>query len=97
MIRNRRLRAVLCILLLAVVLVASVTWAAHLLDHHCTGEDCPVCARLIRVGGGLRGLPGIWLTWAVILGVGLFAAVRRRPGALPSARTPVSLGVRLLN
>jgi hypothetical protein len=97
MIRNRRLRAVLCILLLAVVLAASVTWAAHLLDHHCTGEDCPVCARLIRVGGGLRSLPGIWLTWAVILGVGLFAAVRRRPGALPSARTPVSLGVRLLN
>ena len=54
-------------------------------------------ARLIRAGGGLRGLPGIWLTWAVILGVALFAAVRRRPGALPSARTPVSLGVRLLN
>ena len=54
MIRNRRLRAVLCILLLAVVLAASVTWAAHLLDHHCTGEDCPVCARLIRAGG-VRG------------------------------------------
>ena len=95
--RKRTLAAIISVLL-AAVFALSLAYLAVEADHHCTGEDCPICHNIqvcIRV---LTGTVGVCVLGALILqsAAARAASFVSRIAALP-ARTPVSLKVKLSN
>jgi len=92
--RKRALALCICILF---ILFASSLSVIHDSDHHCAGEDCPVCAHIQMVLHLVRGLSliGLFLAALILFTQRLhrFFASALIPAAFPS--TPVNLKVRL--
>ena len=92
--RKRALALCICILF---ILFASSLSVLHDSDHHCAGEDGPVCAHIQMVLHLVRGLSliGLFLAALILFTQRLhrFLASALIPAAFSS--TPVNLKVRL--
>ncbi len=95
---KKRIMAVFLAALVLLVIASSSLYIAEHADHHCTGEDCPICAHIYLCTQTLKTL-----SLAVIAAVVFFAfsallyiAIRRTETACVP-QTPVSLKVKLTN
>ena len=95
---HRKTAAGILGMLLLVVVLFSAFFIAAEADHHCTGEDCPVCAclqqcekTLHQIGGGLAALSAVIVPAVIIL-----ISVVLLAFAIPH-KTPVSGKISLNN
>ena len=85
-------------LLLALVLLCSVLFVIAEADHDCHGEDCAICAQIVRCVSLLRELLP-----ALLLAAAFAALCRRLPhrtapaGWLRRLTSPIALKVKLSN
>ncbi len=85
----------MAIMVLFVMLFSSSFIAGHV-HHHCTGEDCPICACLQQCESILRSFGnGIAAFVAAVLPLLVFSASESLPGISFTWDTPVSRKVRI--
>ena len=93
---NRVAALCLCLLALALILTISGLSANHA-DHHCSGEDCAVCAVIRDLDAAVRSMgTGSTMFAAAAAAIFLTCSAPRRRIAKFRADTPVTLKERLL-
>ena len=93
---NKRVIAILLAVLFACAVAFSLAFVLHVAGHDCSGEDCPVCARIAACLNVLRTLLTAVFIAAAAVFAARFAVCAMRRFAAP-AQTPTVLKVRLLN
>ena len=95
-VRKSRAVQMICIVL-SVILLGAAMFIALGSDHHCTGEDCPVCAAVESVSGllvsGDAPREQTVATAALVITVEILLVSSR----LEERSDPVTMRVRLLN
>ena len=95
---KKRLTSAFAALLFVLFIFVSSVYIIKHTDHHCTGEDCPICTELTQLRNTIRSLDTgahAAVTAETVTVVLLLTAV-----IIPLSlawSTPVSLKVRLLN
>lgn len=98
MAKQKRLAAVLLVVLVLVAMATSLFVLAHEADHDCVGEGCSVCAVISLCRNTLKALCGTLIAAATVfecLRFGSEATAAFR--AFSSGETPITLKVKLLN
>lgn len=97
---SKNVRVAACIMafmVLFIVLFSSSYIAGHV-HHHCTGEDCPVCACIHQCESMIRNMgDGVAVFTAVVLPILVAFASASMPDLAFLWGTPVSRKVRLNN
>ncbi|MBQ7602176.1 MAG: hypothetical protein IJU49_08470 [Lachnospiraceae bacterium] len=87
----------LLVLTVALLIVFSFYSSLELVEHHCTGEDCPVCHFIIVC----RSFVGVFFLSSIVAGVlTILVAVKKLLAVAKSfipTVSPVCLGVKLNN
>lgn len=85
------------VLLMVLLIIFSFYSSLELIDHHCTGEDCPICHFIFLCRAAFRVLFfGVFFVFGVTF-LTLIKTVFVRTAALFATATPVCLGVKLNN
>lgn len=94
---KRHIAAVLTAAVVVAAVITSMIAVAHGSEHHCTGDDCPVCALVAVCENTLKTLSGVPASFFAAVPV-CFAVVFIAAFCASSDNvTPVSLKVKLLD
>ncbi len=94
----KAIRIIACIMatVVLVVMLFSASYIAGHSHHHCTGEDCPVCACIHQCESIIKGLESSLIALvSVILPLVILSTAKSLPAILFTWGTPVSKKVRL--
>ena len=92
--RNKKIALITCILLCVAVTV-SFAFVVLQTDHHCTGEQCHICAEILACKTLLRNLAGAVLTLPVIVSVCSANHIHSGEAVFFTTATPILLKVKL--
>ncbi len=88
---------IMCIVMLSVVLFSSI-YIVHEMNHHCSGEDCPICAVIQMCENNLHRIgTGPAIQTVLMMPVFILLLSCQFTGCVLLKETPVSYKVRLNN
>ena len=84
--------------LVILAVVMSLLFVIHEAHHHCTGEDCPICARIEACINTVKNLINVTLLSILLFLIPSLLSSSSAPSRIfGKAITPVNLKVKLLN